>query len=60
MMDAPKRCPFCGHVPEVEHIADWSEYGVRCENRRCPATPRVYSQTRERAIEIWNIRHEDA
>lgn len=53
-----KRCPFCGHVAEIEHKRNLETWIVQCSNQTCPASYMIGwdYETKEEAIEFWNHR----
>lgn len=55
MPDAPnpRRCKYCGSEPH--HEWDDEDYKIECSfSHACKAWPRIYSNIRKHAIEIWN------
>ncbi len=59
-----KSCPFCGfkpivskHAPKINGKHQWQ---IACENEYCVFNPREHGfESKEQAIEIWNIRIEN-
>lgn len=51
-----KGCPFCGVVPEIrESTMRRGIWQIACNNHDCP-TPRIFQQSKENAIRMWNTR----
>lgn len=57
-MNELKPCPFCGGKAKVirSHVCLDNKYYAVCENDNCQAAICVDSETREKAIELWNKR----
>ena len=51
-----KDCPFCGSYPEVVMPALIASWMVHCESWKCHVRPSVLGDTKEEAVERWNIR----
>lgn len=62
MMGELKPCPFCGDMPETEHMPEIGGYFVSCENGECSVNPSANNggvDSEEAAIVAWNIRASD-
>ncbi len=51
-----KRCPFCGHLPEIYRTTENNDHAVQCYYVGCAGSPRALGSTKRRAILSWNTR----
>lgn len=50
-------CPFCGREPAMSND-DYGDFIVYCPNYDCPASNNNWFESKEEAVEAWNIRVE--
>lgn len=56
-MEKLKPCPFCGSIKglEITHVAH-ETFEIECQNIHCMFQPNGVFETKEEAIELWNIK----